>query len=247
MRSPLAIGENESYARRAKKGLSGRRMGGGRFIVIEGLDGAGKSSVARQLHDMLAQTYGERVSLTYQPHDASAAGAYIRDVLAMRERAGPLALALAFALNRADHLDRVVNPWLDENGGRTIVCDRYLLSSLVYQSTGCLSMDEIYELNRRARQPDLTVYLGVNPQNCYARLRNRPTDRELFERNLAERAEKYQAAMRMLRGKGERIIEVDANAPFPAVMTAVVGALRSHFPRLRVQAPLFVTTIDGAS
>ena len=142
--------------------------GQGFFFVIEGMDGAGKSSIARQVHDALAQTHRDRVALTFQPHDPSAAGRFIRDVLAKRGKASPLALALAFALNRADHLDKVINPFLASGDQRIVICDRYVLSSLVYQSTGGLSMPDILELNRWARPPDLTVYLNVSPHAGYA-------------------------------------------------------------------------------
>ena len=155
------------------------------FIVIEGLDGAGKTGIARQLYATLSQTHTERVALTYEPHDPSAAGLYIRNTLTKRIKVSPLALALAFALNRADHIDQIINPFFAASSEpRIVICDRYVLSSLVYQSTGGLTMDDIYGLNRRARQPDLTLLLNVSPHQCYARMRNRPQDRELFEKNL---------------------------------------------------------------
>ena len=213
----------------------------GYFFVIEGMDGAGKSSIARQLHDALSQTHRDRAALTYQPHDPSAAGRYIRDVLAKRSKASPLALALAFALNRADHLDNVVNPFLAADEQRIVICDRYVLSSLVYQSTGGLSMDDVLELNRWARQPDLTIYLDVSPNEGYARMRKRPTDRELFEKNLAERAERYSAGIELLRAKGETIIAVDANRDFDEVFGSVLQVLRAQGPAwLRIQPPLLL-------
>ncbi len=211
------------------------------FIVIEGMDGAGKSSLARQLHDALSQTHRESVAVTYEPHDPSAAGKYIRTILAKEKKASPLALALAFALNRADHLDQVINPFLRVGDKRIVICDRYLLSSLVYQSTGGLSMDDVYGLNRWALRPDLTVYLSVYPQTGYARMRQRPTDRELFERNLSERAEKYQAGMTLLRDKGETIVEVDANLDFDRVLGSVLEVLKTQGPAwLRIQPPLLL-------
>ena len=218
------------------------------FIVIEGMDGAGKSSVSRLLHAALAQTQPNGVARTYQPHDASAAGAYIRDVLAKRAKASPLVLAYAFALNRLDHLDRVVNPFLSAAGKRVVICDRYVLSSLVYQSAEGQSMAEVYELNRCARPPDLTLYLNVSPHNCYARMRNRPNDRELFERNLTERAEKYEAGIALLRDAGERIIAVDANPTLPQVFDAALAALKKHGPAwLRFQPPLLLDWIEEDS
>ena len=211
------------------------------FIVIEGMDGAGKSSIARQLHNALSQAYADRVTQTYEPHDDSASGKYIRSVLAKQEQASPLALAYAFALNRIDHLDKVISPFLAAGDRRIVICDRYVLSSLVYQSTADLSMDDIYDLNSRARQPDLTACLRVSPYNCYARLRNRPQDRELFENNLRRRDEKYQAGISLLRKRGENIVEVDANPPFGQVFGAVLNLLKERGPDwLRIQPPLLL-------
>lgn len=209
------------------------------FVVIEGLDGAGKSIIARHLRDALTPAHADNVALTYEPHDPSATGAHIRKVLAKQVKVSPLSLAYAFAHNRIDHLDKVVNPHLAAGDQRIVVCDRYLLSSLVYQSTGDLSMDDIYHLNRWARRPDLTIYLCVSPHNGYSRMRMRPNDRELFERNLSERAQKYQAGIALLRDKGERIVEVDANGTIAEVFDAVVSALKQHGPGwMRIQPPL---------
>ncbi len=211
------------------------------FIVIEGLDGAGKSSLARQLRDSLAPAHGNRIQLTYEPHNPSAAGKHIREVLAQRIKSSPRALALAFALNRIDHLDTVINPFLCAGGKRVVICDRYVLSSLVYQSTDGLGMEAVYQLNRWARQPDLTLHLGVSARNCYARLRNRPKDRELFERNLAERAEKYRKGIALLRAKGETILEIDANPDIAEVLSRVIQLLKAHGPTwLRIQPPLLL-------
>ena len=55
------------------------------FLVLEGLDGSGKSEISRRLAALLSETLGaDHVLLTYEPHNPSAAGEYIRDVLAKR-------------------------------------------------------------------------------------------------------------------------------------------------------------------
>ena len=219
------------------------------FIVIEGLDGAGKTSMARQLHATLSRTHQDNVALTFEPHDPSAAGVYIRNALIKRIKTSPLRLALAFALNRVDHNIRVIDDFLAGGRGRRIlISDRYRLSSLVYQSTGGLSMEDIYHLNRWARPPDVTICLKVSPRSCYTRLRNRPEDRELFEKNLAARAQKYQAGIKLLRGKGETVVEVEADADFPRVFNRVLQALKAHGPDwLHIQPPLLLDESAAAA
>ena len=212
------------------------------FLVIEGMDGAGKTSLARQLYESLSQTHGESLTMTYQPHDPSAAGAYIRSVLAQERAASARALALAFALNRVDHLETVIQPALAAKQAGIVICDRYLLSSLVYQTTDGLSMPDNLKLNRWARPPDLTLYLDVSPHVGYARMRKRLNNRELFERNLAERAERYQEAMTLLRARGERIVEIDANPDFGQVLSHVLRELKAQGPAwLRIQPPLLLS------
>lgn len=212
------------------------------FIVVEGMDGSGKTGITRQLRATLSQTHGDNVALTFEPHDPSVAGVFIRDALTKRIKASPLSLALAFALNRAEHNARVINPFLDHNKApRIIISDRYTLSSLVYQSAGGLTMDDIYHINQWARQPDMTIFLNVSPHNCYARMRNRPQDKELFEKNLSDRAETYQQGIHLLRSKGETVLEVDANPSYPEVFAAVLETLQTHAPPwLRIQPPLIL-------
>lgn len=84
------------------------------FIVIEGIDGAGKSSIAPQLVEVLQKSFGNNVKLTFEPHDPSCAGVFIRQVLMKKISNVPLStLALAFATNRADHCDREIIPFLE--------------------------------------------------------------------------------------------------------------------------------------
>jgi len=209
------------------------------FIVIEGMDGSGKTAITRQLRAVLAHTHGDRVALTFEPHDPSAAGLYIRNALTKRIKVDSIALALAFALNRIDHNARIIEPFLSHDKPSIMISDRYTLSSLVYQSVGGLTMEDVYQLNQWARTPDLTIFLNVSPANCYERMRNRPQDKELFEKNLRQRFDKYQAGIALLRDKGETVVEVDANPPFPDVLAGVIATVKSHAPDwVKIQPPL---------
>lgn len=200
------------------------------FLVIEGLDGSGKSEISRRLVQALRQTMGERVKLTFEPHDPSSAGLYIRQVLTKRIAVSPRTLALGFALNRADHNERVITPFLAQDGQRLIICDRYYLSSLVYQSTPDLPMSAVMELNGGARRPDLILFLDASADTCYARMGVRGGDRELFEHGLTETREKYQTAIAFLRERGHHIIEVNADPALLDVLNTIIDVLNTHGP-----------------
>jgi dTMP kinase len=116
------------------------------FLVIEGLDGSGKTEIARRLAQVLQMTFKDKIKLTFEPHDPSCAGLFIRQVLMKKIRKfSPRTLALAFAANRLDHCDREITPFLTQGKKRVVVCDRYYLSSLVYQTTRDISTKEVIE------------------------------------------------------------------------------------------------------
>lgn len=201
------------------------------FLVLEGLDGSGKSEIARRLAEQLREAFGsERVLHSYEPHDPSAAGLYIRQVLHKEIAVSARTLALAFALNRADHNERVIAPFLTGGDQRVLVCDRYYLSSLVYQSTGGLSIDDVLALNQSARRPDLTLFLDASPETCHARIGGRQEHRELFEERFVETRAKYFRVIDLLRGRGEQIDVVDANGGIAEVLNGVIAALNTHAP-----------------
>lgn len=212
----------------------------GFFLVIEGLDGSGKTETARRLTTALRAATPldeERVRLTYEPHDPSFGGEFIRQVLRKEIAVSPRLLALAYAANRADHLEREVLPFLAGGAGRVAISDRYYLSSLVYQTTPDLSTEYVMTLNAGSRPPDLTVFLDASAETCYQRIsRNRPT-RELFDERLAEMRHKYEAAIAYLRQRGEQIVALNADGTAEQVLEAVLATLRDHAPAWLAMPP----------
>jgi dTMP kinase len=212
------------------------------FIVVEGIDGSGKSSVARRLVKVLEATLGRNVKLTFEPHDPSCAGLFIRQVLMKKiTNIPPRTLALAFAVNRADHCDREIDPFFAQVNGknRVIVCDRYYLSSLVYQSTSDFGYEDIMLLNSGVRKPDLTLFLTASSKTCYERMRNRGEDKELFEVNLNETREKYFHAIDFLSKCGDKIVSVEADGSMADVFERVKSVLFENSPDwLKVQNDL---------
>src|SRR5512147_683892 len=147
-------------ARRAgRSGVARRR--GGRFVVLEGLDGAGTTTQARLLGDALRGA-GRRVHVTAEP-SAGPAGALVRQILTRRvagaggEGFDPAALALLFAADRLDHVASEIAPKIA--AGLDVVSDRFTLSSLAYQGLTTGDMGWVDVLNARAAVPDVTLFL----------------------------------------------------------------------------------------
>jgi dTMP kinase len=215
------------------------------FLVIEGLDGSGKTEIVQRLVQVLQETLNDRVKLTFEPHDPSCAGLFIRQVLKKKIEVSLSTLALAFAANRADHCNREIEPFITEGENRIIVCDRYYLSSLVYQSSSEITFEEVMNLNIRARKPDLIIYFDAAPRTCYERMRRRPEDKELFEKSLTIVKKKYKQAIEFLRARGETIVEVDADGSILEVLNNVLGVLSSEYGPswLQVQYPLSLASL----
>ncbi len=148
----------------------------GIFIVIEGLDGSGKTTQALILAKRLSETY--QIHLTAEPSKGKI-GAFIREGCLYEDTRLPIeAEALLFAADRIEHQTEL-NPALKE--GRLVICDRYVYSSLAYQGSAGLSLDWIKAINARALQPDLCIFIDVPPELVLERLQRKKSVMETLE------------------------------------------------------------------
>jgi dTMP kinase len=211
------------------------RRGAGRFLVLEGIDGAGTTTQLSRLADALRQE-GYRVLTTREPSDGPV-GLLIRQALTHR-LTGPGGsalpeelLALLFASDRMDHLTSVIDPALAT--GAVVLSDRYVLSSFAYQGLQ-LPLSWIEALNSRARRPDLTLYLEVDSRTARARRGARGGKPELFEGDQFQ--EKVAASYRRLlrkHGRSQRVVRVDGGRPPEQVTSQLLRAARAVLPRRR--------------
>lgn len=151
-------------------------MARGKFIVFEGIDGSGLTTQAGFLRGWI-ESQGRECYLTKEPSDGPA-GSVIRLVLANRLSLGPEALALLFAADRVDHLTTDVVPKL--SAGVNVISDRYYLSSFAYQSLDC-DLPWLYDINRLATTPDLTILINTPPEISVKRIQRNRWHVELFE------------------------------------------------------------------
>jgi dTMP kinase len=210
------------------------------FIVVEGVDGSGKTEVSKRLaHRLQAQIGAENALWTYEPHNDMCGGEFIRQALRHEVKVSDRTLLLAYAANREDHLYRVILPFLgkfdkfdklsklgvSDTTDKVVICDRYYLSSLVYQSTDNIAMEEVMSVNRQALQPDLTLFFDVNLDNARQRRHHRGGNEELFDSRMEMMRAKYEQAIRFLQKKGENIVRIDANAHIDIVVASALETI----------------------
>lgn len=154
----------------------------GVFIVLEGIDGAGTTTHARLLVERLASL--EFPYLATAEPSSLVLGRVLRRALREKHILSDPSLALLFAADRLEHWAQEIEPALLR--GEIVVCDRYLLSSLAYQSLSN-SLDWVATLNQHARRPDLTVFLDVSPAVAEQRRRKRDGPVERFDATETQR------------------------------------------------------------
>lgn len=142
----------------------------GYFISFEGGEGVGKSTQSRLLGDWLADLTGREIVLTFEP-GATALGKELRAAVMHGQDMGPRAEALIYAADRAHHVETVVRPALER--GAVVITDRYIDSSIAYQSGGRdLPGHEVEHLSlwaTKGLRPDITVLLDLEPRVAAAR------------------------------------------------------------------------------
>ncbi len=151
-----------------------KRLQRGVLITFEGIDGCGKSTLARGLADVLRQ-HSFDVVLTKEP-GATGVGTKIRTLVQEeREEISPVAEALLFAADRALHIDQVVRPALHEH--KMVISDRMADSSRVYQ--GCARgvdrdrLEHVTEWVMDGTVPDLTFFVELSIDEAGDRMKNR--------------------------------------------------------------------------
>jgi len=194
------------------------------FISFEGLDGSGKTTQAEFLRARL-EADGVEVVGTREP-GGTALGERIRELVLHGNHVTPWAEALLYAASRAQHVDEVVRPALER--GATVICDRYVDSSVVYQGVARgLGLERVFDLNLAAvggLMPDHTFLLQIDPADVPERL--------IGEH---DRLEREGEAFRALAAAGyrdlaarfpERIFVIDGTRPEDEIADRVYGALR---------------------
>ena len=151
--------------------------GSSAFIVLEGIDGAGKTTIAKEIVNLLTAE-GLKALYTYEP--------YTKDLTRALKKYGK-ALGgemetLLMAADRYYHIKEVVRPAL--NSGKVVVSDRYYYSSMAYQGARGVDISWIKEVNKFVLEPDVAIYIDVPPDLGFKRKTNSSTRLEYLESDL---------------------------------------------------------------
>ena len=199
----------------------------GTLITIEGLDGAGKSTLAAALARVL-QERGRRVELLREPGGVELSERIRELVKDPRLTVSARAEALLYAAARAQLVEQLLAPLLA--GGAVVLLDRFLDSSLAYQGAGrSLGVEEVRAINLFATGsllPDRTLLLQIDPAAGRARQRKRALEPDRLEREgdafFASIAHAYE---QLARAEPERIAVLDASRPPEQVLAQALAAL----------------------
>lgn len=147
----------------------------GRFIVLEGPDGSGTTTHTSLLADKLREK-GVDVLLTAEPTNGPI-GLFIRQQLSLGTMPAA-ALQMLFSADRAWHTESVILPAL--KAGKTVISDRYMLSTLIYGQA--LGLDPVWleSMNTKFIQPDLQIVALPSFETCFSRMSSRDT-RDMLE------------------------------------------------------------------
>jgi dTMP kinase len=194
------------------------------FVSFEGLDGCGKTTQARLLAEALGAD-GVDVVSTREP-GGTPLGEEIRSLVLHGDHVAPWAEVALYAASRAQHVVDVIRPALAR--GATVVCDRYLDTSVAYQGAGRgLGVDVVLELNLRVVEgllPDVTVLVELDVETALSRVGGK---RDRIERADAAFWPVVAEAYRELAARfPERYVVVDGRLPVEELAAEVRDRLR---------------------
>lgn len=192
-----------------------------KFWVLEGLDGAGTTTQLKNLEEYM-QSKGQSVFRTAEP-TIYESGLLIRRVLSGAFKVPQSTVAHLFAADRDNHLN---NPEYGIRAhianGDTVISDRYIFSSLAYQSIG-FDFDRVMELNSTFPFPELVLYVDTPVEDCISRINSRGMEKEIYEKLEYQRQvrDNYERIFSSL-PEGCRLIRVDGRLSREEIFSILV-------------------------
>ncbi len=202
-----------------------------KFIVFEGIDGAGKTTQVELLVKRMEKE-GRKPCLTAEPTSLET-GKQIRRVLGGEIKKSDCEMAAMFVLDRIAHnkdpeigIDKMIEEGFD------VISDRYYYSSLAYQGT-TTNYEWVKVMNLTSpeiRRPDLCIYLDLLPEKSLERISRGRESVEIYENleKLTSVRAAFMSVIEDLRADGENIYVIDADRPVEQIAEDIFAAVRKH-------------------
>ena len=202
----------------------------GLFVTFEGVEGSGKTTVAKAIAENLRQK-GLTVTVTAEP-GTTLVGSQIRQLLATVSERTAWTEAFLFLADRAEHVAKVIKPALER--GEIVLCDRFTDSTIAYQGFGLgLPLEWLMQLNSIATNglvPDLTLLLDIDPEIGLKR-----SQREtVFERRSLDFHQRVRwGYLWLAKQEPHRVKVIDASQPLESVLTQALRLVEEALARWR--------------
>ena len=187
------------------------------FIVIEGIDGSGKSTLVENLKNMFSKKKNQnRFSFFYEPTKKSRWGIELREILKTSQRVDEALNEKLIELYKKDRLwdiKKNIRPALENL--ETVIVDRYYFSTAAYQGlnkTQTQSILRTYENDSKIIKPNILIYLDLKPTLALERITKRSSQKQIFEykRTLERIYENYSYILKNLSGS-MKVIHINAS------------------------------------
>ncbi|HDH91671.1 MAG TPA: dTMP kinase [Candidatus Aenigmarchaeota archaeon] len=199
----------------------------GKFIVFEGIDGAGLSTQALLLESRLRKS-GYKVVLTKEPTNGLIGG-LIKACLKNEWKTSLTALQILFAADRAHHLSYEIIPSLKK--GKIVICDRYILSTIAY---GMIELERewLEALNSKFLKPDITFLIDIPVEVSLKRIKAARFGAEIFEKR--RQLEKVRKNYLKLISSAKNSFVIDGTKPIEEVHEDIIKIVKGVL-RLKVR------------
>lgn len=200
------------------------------FLVIEGVDGSGKSTQIELLRSRFREL-NLKVMDTREPSEGPV-GMLIKNIMMNRLQADQTTVAALFLADRLDHINNPVNGMKNRlKNGFNIICSRYYFSSYAFQSEYVPEEWVVYcnSICKSLLKPDMIIYLSVDPVTCFKRLNSGRVEVEMYE-NLDKIKKAHEAFLAAFEkyGQDENIRIMDGNKDVHEISDDIWRVVEKH-------------------